>query len=115
MCPKAVIAPGLGMSEAGRVAEHFISPESNLEPGIIPVGYPVEGVTVRLVQDGKEVKQGNVGEFVIQSEFLARGYWQRPELTAQKFRISPQFGKEYLYIFTGDLEIDNYLMENSII
>lgn len=103
ICPQAVVAAGMGLSEAGRIAEHFISPGTVIEPGIVPVGYPVKGIRILLVsEDGQEVKQGEAGEIVVQSPVLARGYWQRPELTAEKFRNDPRLGGEPLY-FTGDL------------
>ena len=43
-----------------------------------------------------------VGEIVVRSEYLARGYWRRPELTASVFLPDPAGGKARLYR-TGDL------------
>jgi amino acid adenylation domain-containing protein len=101
--PRAVIAAGMGLSEAGRITEHFISPGVVIEPGVVPVGYPVAGIRILLLsENGQDVKQGEVGEIVVQGPFLARGYWQQPGLTSEKFRHDPHFGNEPLY-FTGDL------------
>jgi acyl-coenzyme A synthetase/AMP-(fatty) acid ligase/acyl carrier protein len=103
ICPQAIVAAGMGMSEAGRIAEHFIRPGTVLKPGIIPVGYPVRDVRILLLtEDGDEVRQSEVGEFVVQSSFLAQGYWQSPELTGERFRQEPRFGNRPLY-YTGDL------------
>jgi acyl-coenzyme A synthetase/AMP-(fatty) acid ligase/acyl carrier protein len=101
--PRAVVSAGMGLSEAGRITEHFIRPGTVIEPGIVPVGHPVAGIRILLIsEDDQEVMQGEVGEIVVQSPVLARGYWQRPSLTVEKFRQDPRFGKEPLY-FTGDL------------
>ena len=103
ICPNAIVAAGMGLSEAGRITEHFIKPGTEMEQGIIPVGYPVTGLQILLLsENGQEVKQGEVGEIVVQGPVLAQGYWQRPRLTCEKFRHEPHFGSEPLY-FTGDL------------
>ena len=43
-----------------------------------------------------------VGEIGVRSRFLSRGYWRRPDLTAQRFMPDPAGGAERLYL-TGDL------------
>ena len=57
-------------------------------------------------EDGHELPRGEVGEIVIQAESMAKGYWNRPEATAETFRPdglrSGDIGKldeeGYLYI-----------------
>ena len=86
----AVVAAGLGMSEAGRVAEMFIPPGTTLDHDVVPVGYDVPCVRVVLrSDDGAEAAPGEPGEIVVHSAYLAQGYWQRPELTAERFRPDP--------------------------
>lgn len=67
----------------------------------VPIGIPVSGAQGwALGEDGQEVPTGEKGELCIGGIGLARGYWQSPELTAQKFITHPQFGRIYR---TGDL------------
>ena len=99
----ATVAVGLGMSEAGRVAEMFIPPGSRLDHDVAPVGFDVPSVALLLrAEDGSEARSGERGEIVVRSAFLARGYWRRPELTAEKFRPDPAGGSEWIYV-TGDV------------
>jgi len=99
----AVVAVGLGMSEAGRVAEMFVLPGTRLDHEVAPVGFDVPGVRILLLaEDGSEVPPGEPGEIVVRSADLAQGYWQRPELTEEKFRPDPRGGAERTYV-TGDV------------
>ncbi len=52
----------------------------------IPIGRPVANTSL-YVMDGRQslLPQGSVGELCIGGEGLARGYWGRPELTAERF------------------------------
>jgi amino acid adenylation domain-containing protein len=80
-----------------------LTKEDQLSGAIVPVGYPVDDKTVFLLNDaGDEVPAGEVGEIVIQSEFIARKYWRRPELTKEKFEILPGQAGVIQYR-TGDL------------
>jgi long-chain acyl-CoA synthetase len=64
------------------------------------IGMPVSDVFVRIadVEDGSKtlpLGQGNVGEIVLQAPQLMRGYWQRPDATAEMLKSGE--------LFTGDL------------
>lgn len=64
------------------------------------IGMPVSDVFVRIadVEDGSkslELGEGNVGEIVIRAPQLMRGYWQRPDATAEMLKSGE--------LFTGDL------------
>jgi len=64
------------------------------------IGMPVSDVFVRIadVEDGSkslELGEGNVGEIVIRAPQLMRGYWQRPDATAEMLKNGE--------LFTGDL------------
>ena len=48
----------------------------------------------------EEVAPGEWGELCLGGAGLARGYWNRPELTAEKFPLHPRLGRIYR---TGDL------------
>ena len=47
-------------------------------------GVPYPGTEIKCVdEEGKEVPQGEVGEILIKSGFVMKGYWVRPEATAE--------------------------------
>jgi amino acid adenylation domain-containing protein len=59
---------------------------ADLDGGAIPIGRPIRGVTVRLLDArGGPVPAGATGELCIGGAGVARGYWRRPELTAARF------------------------------
>ena len=50
-------------------------------------GKPYPGIEIRVVDDaGRDCAAGTVGEVVIRSELVMKGYWQRPEATAAAIR-----------------------------
>jgi len=52
----------------------------------IPIGYPLPGVETYILDEAYQpVVPGTVGELYLGGISLARGYWQRPDLTAKKF------------------------------
>lgn len=73
---------GLGTTEAMHI---FLSNRpGETRPG--STGKPVPGYEVRLVDDeGREVKQGEIGDLLVKGQSLAAGYWQRPETTGKTF------------------------------
>ncbi len=47
-------------------------------------GLPYEGSEIRILDaDGRELPAGEVGEICLKSDWLMRGYWNRPEATAE--------------------------------
>ncbi len=59
---------------------------STAERGDIPIGHPLPGVPVYVLDSmGKSVPIGVPGEICIAGIGLARGYMNRPDLTAEKF------------------------------
>jgi long-chain acyl-CoA synthetase len=76
-----MILEGYGLSETSPVAS-FNHPDKERKPGSI--GTPVEGVEMRVVgPDGSDVPAGEVGEIAIRGHNVMKGYWQRPEATAE--------------------------------
>ncbi len=68
----------------------------------IPIGLPIANTDLHVVDDdGTPLPAGAAGELYIGGEGLARGYFQRPELTAERFVELPGIGRR-LYR-TGDL------------
>jgi long-chain acyl-CoA synthetase len=80
----AIVLEGYGLSETSPVAcsNH---PDKDRKPGSI--GTPLEGVEMKVVdEDDNEVARGEVGEIVIRGHNIMRGYWQRPDATAEAMR-----------------------------
>ncbi len=76
-----IILEGYGLSETSPVAS-FNHPHAERKPGSI--GTSLRGVELRLVDDdGKQVGGEDVGEIAIRGENVMKGYWQRPEATAE--------------------------------
>jgi long-chain acyl-CoA synthetase len=75
------ILEGYGLSETSPVAS-FNHPDRERKPGSI--GTPIEGTEMKVVDDdGADVPDGEVGEIVIKGPNVMRGYWQRPDATAE--------------------------------
>lgn len=101
--PACVLANGLGTTETGLCRQFLIDAHTELEGGILPVGYPVSDMEVVLLgDDGGEVEVGERGEIAVRSRYLALGYWRQPDLTDAAFRPDPAGGPERIYR-TGDL------------
>jgi long-chain acyl-CoA synthetase len=78
------ILEGYGLSETSPVAS-FNHPDRARKPGSI--GTPVDGVEMKVVDDdGRELPLGEVGEIAIRGHNVMKGYWRRPEATAQTIR-----------------------------
>ena len=99
--PGCVLANGLGATETGLVCRFLLDRETRLDGEIVPIGHPVEDVEVAVVDDdGKPVGSGEVGEISVRSEYLALGYWRRPDLTERAFETDAGGRRAYR---TGDL------------
>ncbi len=76
-----MILEGYGLSETSPVAS-FNHPDQVRKPGSI--GTPVEGVQMRLIDDaGQTVPDGDIGEIAIKGHNVMKGYWAKPEATAE--------------------------------
>lgn len=72
---------------------------------VIPIGGPISNARVYLLDSRRQpVPLGLPGEIYIGGDGVARGYWNRPELTAQRFIPDPFSGKPGALLYrTGDL------------
>ena len=74
------------ISECHDVASLDLRGQEDLSSGICPVGYPIKEIELKLLdENSREVKPGQVGELYIGGPCLARGYLNKPELTAERF------------------------------
>jgi long-chain acyl-CoA synthetase len=79
----ATILEGYGLSETSPLAT--FNRADRRQPGSI--GLPIEGVELKLVDPaGTEVGPGEVGEIAIRGHNVMKGYWQRPDATADAIR-----------------------------
>ena len=73
-------------------------------PKSMPIGRPLAGRAVYLLDSGGQpVPVGTVGELMIAGELLARGYFNRPELTAERCIPDPFSNRGGRLYRTGDL------------
>ncbi|WP_338840247.1 amino acid adenylation domain-containing protein [Flavobacterium ginsenosidimutans] len=75
------------------------------EDKLITIGKPIGNTQIYLLDtQGQLVAPGTIGEIVIGGDGVAKGYWNRPELTAEKF-IQDKFSanKDDILYRTGDL------------
>jgi iturin family lipopeptide synthetase A len=67
----------------------------------IDLGQSVRGTTLSVLDPALDpVPPGSIGELAIGGAGLSRGYWNRPDLTAERFLPAPNGGRLYR---TGDL------------
>jgi benzoate-CoA ligase len=77
------ILDGLGSTEVLHI--YLSARAGEVRPG--SSGTPVPGYDIRVVDaDGEEVSAGTVGDLLVSGDSRAVGYWNRPELTADRMR-----------------------------
>lgn len=104
-----------GMTEAGSAVTHLLPEE--IVRGMRPdatekerlrldsVGKPYLNMQIKIVdENGHDVPVGQIGEIVVRGDLIGKGYWKKPELSAEVFREGWYYTKDL-----GRLDEDGYL------
>jgi amino acid adenylation domain-containing protein len=93
-----------GPTEAG-VHVTFWQCQPDAHNGIVPIGWPLANTQIYILdQSLRPVPEGAPGELYIAGAGLARGYWNRPELTQERFIVNPFRNTPAARMYkTGDL------------
>ncbi|MFG2863471.1 amino acid adenylation domain-containing protein [Streptomyces sioyaensis] len=101
--PALVLENQYGPTETHVVLAHQLSGAAEDHPPLPPVGTPISGTVVSLLDDRmRPVPPGLKGEIYVEGPGVALGYEKRPELTAERFVIGPTGQVRYR---TGDIGI----------
>lgn len=100
---QCLLIHGYGASEAAGIVEYRMTRDTPLPTGRVPVGFPLEGVELLLLDDdGRPVANGAPGEVAVRSRYVSEGYWRRPDLTQDRFSSEAAENGSRVYR-TGDI------------
>lgn len=90
VCPGLTVINGYGPTESNVTTAHRVSPADLGTGQPLPIGRAVPGTQVFIVDGAlRPVPPGIMGELAIAGRGLALGYWNRADLTDQKFVPAP--------------------------
>lgn len=91
-----------GPTESTTFASWYPVTAVPIDAATIPIGYPLANTTLYVLDENmRPVPPGVPGELYIGGDGLARGYLNQPELSAERFVLSPFAAGQRLYK-TGD-------------
>ena len=100
-----VLVNGYGPTENTTFTCCFpINSEADISESV-PIGFPLNNTTVHVLDEQRNpVPIGRKGELYAGGDGVALGYWNRPELTAERFIDDPFSGKSGAKLYrTGDI------------
>ena len=111
--PHATLHNLYGPTEAAIDTTAWTCPRTDM-PDAIPIGRPIDNARLYIVNRRMQIAPvGVAGEILIGGAGLARGYFGRPDLTAEKFLPDPFRPAEGARVYrTGD--VARYLADGSI-
>ena len=90
LLPGAELWNNYGCTELNDVTYARVGAVNALEAAFVPIGTPIDNVRVFVLDEHlRRVPVGVTGELCIDSPYMARGYWQQPGLTAERFMANP--------------------------
>ncbi|MEM1026562.1 MAG: alpha/beta fold hydrolase [Planctomycetota bacterium] len=97
---------GLASTETGQTVFRPIGANEQLgDTGTVPLGQPVDGVEVLIVDDQRKPIEGDqVGEIAVRSRYLTEGYLGREDLTANVLTRDAD-DPDLQTFYTGDLGV----------
>jgi amino acid adenylation domain-containing protein/non-ribosomal peptide synthase protein (TIGR01720 family) len=88
--PGLVVKDTYGPTEATTFATFHRMADAGTVPDVVPIGRPMDDMRAYVLDDAlRPLPAGVVGELYIAGTGLARGYFQRPGLTADRFVADP--------------------------
>jgi long-chain acyl-CoA synthetase len=99
LLPQARLVPMYGMTECKRIS-YLPADQLDARPGSVGRGMPNQEHWL-VDEAGRRLPWGRTGELVVRGNHVMRGYWNRPDLSAQVLKPGPLPGEQVLH--TGDL------------
>ena len=91
---------GLGPTESTVTLQYLVDAHTDVSDivGYVPVGFPVEETEVFVIDDNDQVVgDGEIGQLVYKSAYLANGYLNDPEKTSRSFTPDPRTDRDRVY------------------
>ncbi|MEE4592678.1 amino acid adenylation domain-containing protein [Streptomyces sp. DSM 41524] len=103
-CPDTTVVDVYGPTETTTFAVRHRLPRGQAVPASVPIGSPLDNTRLMVLDTGlRPVPPGTAGELHIAGAGLARGYWRRPGITAERFVADPYGPPGARMYRTGDL------------
>jgi amino acid adenylation domain-containing protein len=100
---ECILVNGLGPTESTLSLQYFINKQTEVTRNTVPVGWPVDGIQVHLLNGaGEQVAIYGIGEIAVRGAHIALGYWNNAEMSNTAFLPDPDSGDRRIYR-TGDL------------